>query len=229
MLRTALRMAAALALGAAAAHAQTPAAPSPAPAPPPAPPPPGCLGARIEACLQSLQASMSVNPAALADALARRSRIDVNGRRIGGGLVSVTATLPGRLEPMVVVLRLGPNDTVASAETTLPSDPAFARTEAEYDKTALYEMTLRLLGRRCAEIQPLAFYRFFENTVKPRISSRREDVRGGLFGGHKMFETANRVPLCGASFSYAALVEWSGADDPDFARNMRGIYTIRFD
>src|SRR4051812_6933320 len=108
MLRTALGMAAALALGAAAAHAQTPAAP----APPPAPPPPGCLGARIEACPQSLQASMSVTPAALADALARRSRIDVNGRRIGGGLVSVTATLPGRLEPMVVVLRLGPNDTV---------------------------------------------------------------------------------------------------------------------
>jgi hypothetical protein len=60
---------------------------------------------------------------------------------------------------MVVVLRLGPNDTVASAETRFAErSPAFARTEAEYDKTALYEMTLRLLGRRCAEIQPLAFY-----------------------------------------------------------------------
>jgi len=62
--------------------------------------------------------------------MARRHRVDVNGRPLDGGLISLTGKLPGRLEPLVILVHLRPDDTVASVEATLLGNLIMARTDA---------------------------------------------------------------------------------------------------
>src|SRR5438094_4555022 len=124
---------------------------------------PGCLGVMAEACVRWLQATMTLDEAFIPAAMARRHRVDVNGRPLDGGLISLTGKLPGRLEPLVILVHLKPDDTVAGVEATLLGNLIMARTEDVYDQSGLYEITARLLGRRCPGLARLDLYRFFEN------------------------------------------------------------------
>ena len=110
---------------------------------------PGCLGVPAETCVRWLQATMSLDEGFIPAAMARRHRVDVNGRPLDGGLISLTGKLPGRLEPLVILVHLRPDDTVASVEATLLGNLIMARTEDVYDQSGLYEITSRLLGHRC--------------------------------------------------------------------------------
>ena len=80
---------------------------------------PGCLGVTAEVCVRWLQASMRLDEGFIPAALARRHRVDVNGRPLDGGLVTLTGKVPGRLEPVVLLIRLRPDDTVSSVEASL--------------------------------------------------------------------------------------------------------------
>ena len=131
---------------------------------------PGCLGVMAEECVRWLRATMTLDENFLAGAMARRHHTDVNGRPIGGGLVTVYAKLPGELDAFVILLHLRPDDTVRSVESNLLHNLIDAHTEQGYDQSGLYEIVSRLLGRRCPGISKLELYRFFENSVKPRIT-----------------------------------------------------------
>src|SRR5207302_9303966 len=63
---------------------------------------PGCLGVAAETCVRWLQASMNLDEGFIPAALARRHRVDVNGRPLDGGLITLTGKVPGRLDPMVI-------------------------------------------------------------------------------------------------------------------------------
>lgn len=189
----------------------------------------GCLGYPLDACLGSLRSSLAVDESFIAGSLARRHRVDVNGRTIGSGLVSISAKLPGRLEPLLILVHLAPDDRVTAIETALLRDPMPARTETEYDETGLYQLTLRLLGRRCPEMTPLGVFRFFENSVKPAVQRTQEDIRGGILGGHRRTDWSKPLPFCGAWFSYGGQVQWSGPLDLNFGRNITTVYTIKLE
>jgi len=184
----------------------------------------GCVGAPVAACVASLRASMTLEEGQLADALAQRRRTDVNGR----GVAALFGRLPGRPDLVKIVLALTPDDRVKAAAATLPHDPRRARTEEEYAETGVYELAQRLAGARCPDPSPLAFYRFFENAVKPRIAVSRQDLRGAFAGGHRELALAERVPYCGVFVNYTGSRSWSGADDWYFAAKVQETRTIEF-
>lgn len=170
---------------------------------------------------------MRLDEGLLAAAMARRHRIDVNGRPLaGGGLVTLDARLPGHGENFVWLLRLNPDDTVASVESNLLGDLVPAKTEYAYDQTALYDIVSRILGHRCAGLTRLALYQFIENAVKPRLAAQRQDLSSGLLGRHRVTARAADVPYCGARFTYTSHVEWTGAKAMEAGRNPAGFWSI---
>lgn len=187
---------------------------------------PGCLGVPAERCVAWLRATMNLDEGFIAAAMARRHRVDVNGKPLGGDLVTLSGKLPGHLEPMLIVLRLAPGDTVISAEASLLQNLAAARTEQDYDRSALYDMASRLLGRRCPGLVKLDLYRFFENSVKPRIATQRQDLSAGLNGLHRLTLHSALLPYCGANFTYTQQIEWHGSTEPQAGRNITGHASI---
>jgi hypothetical protein len=187
---------------------------------------PGCLGVRVEQCLAWLRVTMQVDESFLASAIAQRHQVDVNGRPLGGGLVTVNAKLPDRVDQFVILLHLRPDDTVVRVESNLLINLIDARTEPVYDQSGFYDIVWRLLGRRCAGLQKLELYRFFENAVKPRIRQEQKDLATGLWGLHRLLSRAAGVPYCGASFTYTNLTEWRGSADMKGGRNFKQFSAI---
>ena len=191
--------------------------PAPAIAAPPADGP-GCIGVMVEECVRWLRATMTIDGDFLVGAMAHRHDMDVNGRPIGGGLVSVYAQLPGELYNFVILLHLRPDDTVQRVESNLLHDLLTTGTERFYDQSKVYDIVWRLLGRRCPGISKIDLYRFFENLVKPRITRQRQDLSSGINGLHRIWSRATGVPYCGGvTFAYTHLLEWRGAKDPEAA------------
>lgn len=180
---------------------------------------PGCIGVSAEECIRWLRATMTLDEGFLAASMARRHQVNVNGRPIGGGLVTVYAKLPGQFDAFVILLHLRPDDTVQSAESNLLRNLIAARTEEVYDQSRLYDIVWRLIGRRCPGIARLDLYRFFENSVKPRITHQQEDPSSGLGGLHRIVSHAQGVPYCGGvTLAYTNLLQWRGGKDPAAAR-----------
>lgn len=187
---------------------------------------PGCLGVTSEQCVAWLRTTMRLDESFLATSMARRHQVDVNGRPLSGGLVTVNAQLPDRVEPFVILLHLRPDDTVARVESNLLINLIDARTEPVYDQSGFYEIVWRLLGRRCAGIGKLDLYRFFENAVKPRIRQEQLDLSSGLWGLHRFVSHAAGVPYCGVSFGYTTLTEWRGSAEMKAGRNFKEFSSI---
>ena len=192
------------------------------------PAPTGCLGVPVTACVASLRASTRLEEGLLATSLERRHAVDVNGRLLGNGVVTIIARLPGQVRAVSIVLELTADDRVVAATATLWRDPRQARTEDDYAATGLYDIALRLAGARCPDATPLALYRFFENQVKPRIVTARDDRRGAVAGRHKELSLAERVPYCGVHLTYIGLRQWSSAADRPNAKTDER-YSIRFE
>ncbi len=187
---------------------------------------PGCLGVMAGECVRWLRATMNLDENFLAASLARRHQVDVNGRPLGGGLVTINGTLPGRVDQFVILLHLRPDDTVRKVESNLLINLIDARTEAVYDQSGFYEIVWRLLGRRCAGMTKLDLYRFFENIAKPRIRQERRDFSGGLFGLHRLVSQAGGMPYCGVGFGYTNLTEWRGSAEMAAGRNFKEFSSI---
>ena len=182
---------------------------------------PGCVNVGLADCIGWLRATMKLNESVLTDSLAHRHQTDVNGRPVSGGLVTVNGELPDHNDQFVILLHLRPDDTVVRVESNLLYDLVNADTELLYDHTRLYDIVARLLGRRCAGLNRLDLYRFFQNSVKPRLTQNREDFSGGLSGLHRLIAHAEGVPYCGARFAYTSLLEWRGTKDPRAAARVK--------
>ena len=187
---------------------------------------PGCLGVPVEACVAWLRATLRLDEGLIPAAMARRRRVDVNGRPLGQGLLSLSGHLPGHVETLVIVVRLNPDDTVASVESNLLHDLIPARTEQDYDQSGVYDIVARILGGRCPSLSKIGLYRFLENAVKPRLAIDRRDMSAGLLSRHRMTARAADVPYCGARFTYTTFVEWTGAQTMEAGRNTAGFWSI---
>src|SRR5215204_971430 len=187
---------------------------------------PGCLGVTAEECVRWLRATMVLDENFVAEAMARRHQVDVNGRPLGGGLVTVNGKLPQRVDQFVILLHLRPDDIVRRVESNLLINLIDARTEPVYDQSGFYDIVWRLLGRRCAGLNKLELYRFFENAVKPRIRQEQQDLSSGLWGLHRLVSHAAGVPYCGATFGYTVLTEWRGSAELKAGRNLKEFSSI---
>src|SRR6266852_4637314 len=65
---------------------------------------PGCLGVPLTECVGWLRATLRLDERFLATAMARRHQTDVNGKPLGGGLVTVNGQLPGQTDVFVILL-----------------------------------------------------------------------------------------------------------------------------
>ena len=180
---------------------------------------PGCLGVTVAECVAWLRTTMTLDENFLAQAMARRHEVDVNGQPLGSGLVVVNGRLPERPEQFVLLLRLGPGDTVRRVESNLTIRLTDARTEAVYDQSGFYESSGGCWGGAVLELAKLDLYRFFENSVKPRIRQEQQDLSKGLWGVHRLISHAAGVPYCGVSFGYTGMTEWRGSSDIRSGRN----------
>lgn len=187
---------------------------------------PGCLGVSVAECVRWLRATMVVDESFLAEAMARRHQVDVNGRPLSGGLVTIYARLPERMEQFVILLHLRPDDAVRRVESNVLGDLLRARTESLYDQSGVYEIVWRLLGRRCPGLVKMELYRFFENAVKPRIKVERHDFPGGLFALHRITSHAPGVPYCGVSLGYTNLLQWRGTKELEAAQKVENFSYI---
>jgi len=113
-----------------------------------------------------------------------------------------------RPDQFVLLILLGPGNAIRRVESNLAIRLTEARTETVYDQSGLYEIVWRLLGRRCPGIAKLDLYRFFENSVKPRIRQEQQDLSKSLWGVHRLISHAVGVPYCGVSFGHTGLTEW---------------------
>jgi hypothetical protein len=188
----------------------------------------GCIGQSLDACLAGLKASMTIDPNLLAASVARRRQVDVNGKPLAHASVPLSGAVPGSLQRLTMVLYLSSDDRVTGAEFGLWADPAVTKTEDGYDRTGLFEGVSRLLGNSCAEFGKLPLYRFFENSVKPRIASQLTKTGSGLAIHNTIVSRAEKLPYCGVQFSYGRLLKWDGSDIKT-ARNMSGLWLIRLD
>jgi hypothetical protein len=190
----------------------------------------GCVGRSVETCVGSLTASLSIDKGLLTSTLAERGRTDVSGSPIPARPIVVAGGLPGREERLVILLHPSADGTIAGAEATLLDDPTLARTEQDYDRTGLYEVVSRLLGRRCPQADRIQVYRFFENSVKPRIVTERAHGKRGIFAARNtVLSRAAKIPFCGVRFSFAKLVTWKGTADATELRKFVTVSTIRLD
>lgn len=180
---------------------------------------PGCLGVTVAECVGWLRATMTLDENFLAQAMAGRHQVDVNGQPLGSGLVVVNGRLPERPEQFVLLLRLGPGDMVRRVESNLTNRLTDARTEAVYDQSGFYDIVWRVLGRRCPGIAKLDLYRFFENSVKPRIHQEQQDLSKGLWSVHRLISHVAGIPYCGVGFGYTGMRQWRGSSDIRSARN----------
>jgi hypothetical protein len=179
---------------------------------------PGCLGVAVGECVGWLRATMILNESTVADAMARRHQADVNGKPLGGGLVTVIGRLPERMDQFVILLHLRPDDTVRSVESNLLYNLIEAHTEPVSDSSGHYDIVWRLLGRRCPGISKLELYRFFENSVKPRLTHQRDDFSTGLNGLHRVLSHVAGVTYCGGvTMSYTNDLKWRGATNAEAA------------
>ncbi len=113
-----------------------------------------------------------------------------------------------RPDQFVLLILLGPGNAIRRVESNLAIRLTEARTETVYDQSGLYEIVWRLLGRSCPGIAKLDLYRFFENSVKPRIRQEQQDLSKSLWGVHRLISHAVGVPNCGVSFGHTGLAEW---------------------
>jgi hypothetical protein len=172
----------------------------------------GCIDTSVTDCMLSLAGAMSFDADAVGRELQLRRELDVNGRP-ARRTIGVTATFPGHVEPVDLVLRLAPevtDDRVIKVAATLPRDPTELHTVRQYDEAYLYDTVSTLLGRRCLSLDKLQFYQFFENQVKPRMVSETRVERPGIFSHTIVRKHSDRVPYCGAVLSFASVTEWDG-------------------
>jgi hypothetical protein len=189
----------------------------------------GCLQTELRLCMISLGAALMFDMNRVAEAIAKRNETDVNGKPVRR-TIDIAASAPGHHELVGIVLTLAspaPNDTVVKAELLLPADPDFAHTQAEYDKTYLYDVLVPLLGKRCPGLDRMTLYRFFENTLKPR-ETRKVDAQKPGVASHIVATTeAANVPFCGARFSLHKRAEWNGLPDRPDVRSF--VQIVRLD
>ena len=70
---------------------------------------PGCLGVTVAECVAWLRATMTLDENFLAQAMARRHEVDVNGQPLGSGLVDGQRQIAGpRSDQFVLLLHLRP-------------------------------------------------------------------------------------------------------------------------
>jgi len=187
--------------------------------------PTGCIGQDIHVCAATF--SQFTRRQAFGDdlerQLARNARIDVNGRPIGTGMVTLFGNAPQGGNFMLSA-NLDKNNRVTSANISLPGSPDTAGTAEEYDQSGLYGGVVILFGRGCVP-DKIALYRAFENEIKPTIERSPKQIEiNSLHASETYASHSAPISFCGHKLTYSTLL---GTDTDDITlRNAHGAFVF---
>lgn len=172
----------------------------------------GCVGRNLDVCLAYVSHAMNLDrdtntgPMGLEDQRQRNKRTDVNGKLLS---VAPSIFLSGKLhgietsDEQNITIDYGANDIVTKVSLSLPSDPEVARSEEDYAKTGLYEGVTLLFGSDCPSLDRLTVYRFFENSVKPKVNHDGRKIEVGMTNATESYSGHSEgIPFCGRTFEY---------------------------
>ncbi len=175
----------------------------------------GCINKPLDVCLHNLEALYRISPyESIADQVRGNEAVDVNGQKVRKkNLLIIEGYMEGWPQILTIDLEYTASRTVSYIGLTLPSDPSFAETSEDYAKTGLYEGIVLLLGSECQNIGRLDVYKFFQNSVKPKIiregkTTEIHDTSAEI----SYFSKALNIPFCGRNFSYTHLVGYDTND-----------------
>lgn len=191
-----------------------------------------CLGHPYAECISFLKSTLNVDDSEVAHTIADLNKVDVNGKRLRQtATLLLTFQYPGKLSTQLVNLTLDAQNRVESMDASLASDPGAANTADEYDESGLLTVFRTALPDACWQGDKGALYRFFQNTVKPKIVHEKKTSSVSEVGARSSSSTNTpNIPFCGIKMSYGTLVAWDTEDITlENPHGFSGISTIVFE
>ncbi len=172
----------------------------------------GCIGAPLEDCMNSLRPYMDNNHMRMTlKSIADNNTPDVNGNISGNRRhIFTSINLDGKIySPLSLVeIDYSNRGIVNLISIRLPWSPSLAETEAQYDRTRIYEATSLAVGANCSALKDRGdFYRFIHNQVKPprKVEKDREKYSSKT----TYLSHGKWVGICGASVMYGTFSEYA--------------------
>lgn len=170
----------------------------------------GCIGAPLEDCIKNLRPYMDNDQMRMAlKSIANNSTPDVNGNVSSNRRrVFISINLDGKIYSPLSLVEIDYSDRgiVNLISIRLPWSPSLAETEAQYDRTRIYEATSLAIGANCSALKDRGdFYRFIHNQVK---QPRRIEKEHEKYSWKTTYLSEGKwIGICGASMMYDTFSE----------------------
>jgi len=139
---------------------------------------PGCIGEDKYTCVATLAQKLAIaDKCCLPDYnIFPNVKYDVNGKPVNGSRITfygfpANANIEHLTDDVYnktnFDLTLGPDGSVAKMRASLPKDPTYAQTQAEYDATNVYETVWAATARTCPTLNSADVAKWIENAIKP--------------------------------------------------------------
>lgn len=181
---------------------------------------PGCIGRSVEDCIVTLAQDLALADDYTHSHLFEPPEVDVNGKPIFPKLVEIFAFRPGvpgqPKDPAMAIsylqdrypLFLHLSDANKITEISVGNGKTSilqARTEADYDQTAIYEILRPLMRAQCPQLSRLELDRFIENKLKPPV--RNAAALGAAAKARLNLKSSPLLPFCGRKLALAVTTE----------------------
>jgi hypothetical protein len=178
----------------------------------------GCLGAPVVACIEAMTPYLREIDYRLAlKNIDAYQAGDINGIRRKTGIVSLPyhSKFAELGEPnQMLIITYSANLIIQEIQIFLRHNPMVAETDAEYERTRLYEAAIFALGPQpsCATMEtPHNFYVYFHNNIKNSIKITSESRHTRAYpSGKSLTAATNKASLCGRSIQFLL----GGDEDP---------------
>ncbi len=175
---------------------------------------PGCIGRSVEDCIVTLTQDLAIADDYMNSHLLDTPETDVNGKPIFPKLVEIYAFRPGATgepqgpaqqipylqeqHPLFLHLSNANKITEISVGDVMNSI-LLAKTQADYDQTAIYEILAPQVRARCPKLSRLELDRFIENKLKTPARHAR------AIGPAKSYirtQSSPLLPFCGLKLKF---------------------------
>jgi hypothetical protein len=187
---------------------------------------PACIGEDQYACVAALAQQFAITDSYGGNSsVVDETTYDVNGKPVNGSKFEFVGFVPKPKpdndsvqlpRPTKFTVKLGPGGSVHSLEAHLPSDPAFARTQEEYDATGAYETVAAVTAQKCPSLGRAELAKWIENTVKPGSKS----YSGHVPRGNAQAEISKKTVFCGRTFQFNSV--WATQAYNQYRRDVTG-------
>lgn len=171
-----------------------------------------CLGADAVTCVASLSFHFTLTTPPLwmggGFKLPGPVQRDINGRTMSATMDFLIKFNPKDRylinDSMVgAKIGLGDGEHVDSVDFDLKENPLLAQTEAEWDKTHVFELATAVLGPTCIGTDRVAFYRRYDAIQRQDSSSDRVDL--GYRHSRNSSSTSGDTKICGVTMHVTAI------------------------